>query len=66
MGKYLNVVLTAMTIVFVFSALPYMMPTISTGLYMPYEIWALVLLFFYLILPKDIGTYVYKLRIKNK
>jgi len=38
----------------------------SKGLYMPYELWIIVMLLLYILLPQEVGTYVYRLREENK
>jgi len=66
MGKLLTGVILFIIIITVFSAFPYALPSFSQGLYMPYELWFIILLMFYMILPKDVGTYVYNLQLEKK
>ena len=49
-----------------YTVIPMMAPTLNPGLYTPYAIWALVLLFFYLFLPGNVGGWVYDSAIQGK
>ena len=62
MGKIIKGSLFLLFILVIFQTFPYMLPTIPQALYLPYELWFIILIIFYFILPKNIGTYVYKLQ----
>ena len=66
MGKFLTATAIAVIIYFIFTTFPFMLPTMSRALYLPYELWFLALLIFYVFLPKDVGTFIYTLREENK
>ena len=53
-------------IISVFSTAPYMAPTLPQGIYLPYELWLIVLLVLYIILPENVGNYIYTLRLEGK
>lgn len=44
------------------STIPWMLPTLNRGLYLPYELWAIIILILYGLLPKEIGNFVFRLR----
>ena len=66
MGKLIPTLILMGSVIFIFNTFPYMLPAMSKGLYLPYELWILVMLFLYIILPPNVGTYVYRLREENK
>jgi len=66
MGKFIPALILMGCIVVIFNTFPYMLPAMSKGLYMPYELWIIVMLLLYILLPKEVGTYVYRLREENK
>lgn len=44
------------------STIPYMLPTLQKGLYLPYELWFLALLLLYGLLPTETGNFIFRLR----
>jgi len=66
MNKLFQIVILIILVYVVFSTIPYMIPTLPSGIYLPYELWLFVLIIFYALLPTKIGTYVYRLRLENK
>jgi len=66
MNKLILMVIGLIMIYIIFTVLPMMAPTISVSLLIPYAVWALVLLFFFLFLPGSVGGWVYDIGIKKK
>lgn len=66
MNKFLLIFILFVVVNVIFSTFPYMIPTLPSGIYLPYELWFFVLIIFYALLPKEIGTYVYRLRLEDK
>jgi len=65
MWGLLKLIIGFIVIYYSFAGLAYAMPTVSPGLYEPYQLWFFVLYFFYIILPSTIGDYIYNIRLEE-
>ena len=61
MGKLIKIVLLVIFIYFIFATVPYMLPTLNKAVYLPYELWFIVLLILYGLLPTNVGEFVFQL-----
>lgn len=61
MGKLIKIVLLLIFIYFIFATVPYMSPTLNKAVYLPYELWFIVLLILYGLLPTNVGEFVFQL-----
>ena len=59
MNKLILLIGGLVIIYITFTVLPMMVPTLSVSLFLPYALWALVLLIFFLFLPGSVGGWVY-------
>ena len=59
MNKFILLIAGLAIIYILFTVLPMMVPTLSPSLFMPYAVWALVLMIFFLFLPGSVGGWVY-------
>ena len=44
------------------STIPWMLPTLNRQLYLPYELWVIILLILYGFLPTETGNFIFRLR----